>query len=261
MYAVKPTIDPNTIRYPTATQERAEIALRCSAPTSPETIPAIHKQTPPAKLCIATPSKGEPGPPACLEYTDPLAHASEAITRIPTPKGSTRPDPPRFLGPTRSANPPNPNSSPANTRSPGRVPPGRSQSTKTIHNETVATSSAVTPEGTVRSARHTPPFPMNSSKKPVMKDIRQCAAVGRTPVFQRNIGYRMRPVNKCREPASNSGGNDSIPTRIARYVDPQTTYTSPNAIITNVEVREARGLTAGGAGSCSSMAVDILTSP
>jgi hypothetical protein len=94
-----------------------------------------------------------------------------------------------------------------------------------------------------------------------MKDIRQCAAVGRTPVFQRSIGYRMRPVSKWREPASNSGGNDSIPTRIARYVDPQTTYTSPNAMITNVEVREARGLRAGGAGSCSSMAVDILTSP
>jgi len=104
---------------------------------------------------------------------------------------------------------------------------------------------------------------MNSSKKPVMKDIRQCAAVGRTPVFQRNIGYRMRPVSKCREPASNSGGNDSIPTRIARYVDPQTTYTSPNAMITNVELREVGGWAAGGdgAGSHSSMEVDILASP
>jgi hypothetical protein len=95
-----------------------------------------------------------------------------------------------------------------------------------------------------------------------MKDIRHCAVVGLTPVFQRRIGYRMKPVSRWREPASKSGGNDSIPTRIARYVDPQTTYTSPNAMMTNVEVREAGGLTPGasGAGSRSSMVVDILTS-
>src|ERR1700687_583645 len=189
MYAVKPTIDPNTIRYPSAAQERAEIALRWRSPTSPDSIPAIHKETPPARLCIAAPIKGEPeSPPACLEYTDPLAQASEAITRSPTPKGSTRPDPPRFLGPTKSASPLKPSSNPATTRGPGRVPPGRSQSTRTIHSETVATSSAVTPEGTVRSAKHTPPFPRNNSKNPVMKDIRQCAAVGRTPVFHLRIG-------------------------------------------------------------------------
>src|ERR1700687_1491855 len=245
MYAVNPTIDPNTIRYAIAAQERAEMALKCSAPTSPDNIPAIHKQTPPARLCIATPSKGEPeSPPESFEETDPLAHANEAITKMPTPKGSTRPDPPRFLGPTRSANPPNPRSNPATTRGTRRVPPGRSQSTKTIHSEPVATSSAVTPEGTVRSAKHTPPFPRNSNKKPVMKDIRQCAAVGRTPVFQRRIGYRIEPVSRWREPASNNGGNDSIPTRIARYVDPHTTYTSPNAMITKVEIRTAGGLIA-----------------
>jgi hypothetical protein len=58
----------------------------------------------------------------------------------------------------------------------------------TIQSETVATSNAVTPEGTVRSARHTPPLPTPSNKKPVMNDMRQCEAVGRTPVFQRKIG-------------------------------------------------------------------------
>jgi hypothetical protein len=96
-----------------------------------------------------------------------------------------------------------------------------------------------------------------------MKDIRQCAAVGRTPVFQRRIGYRIKPVSKWREPASKSGGKDSIPTRIARYVDPQTTYTSPKAIITEVEAGEAGGsiLGANGAGSRSSIAVDIVSSP
>jgi hypothetical protein len=72
----------------------------------------------------------------------------------------------------------------------------------------------------------------------------------------------MEPVSRWREPASKSGGNDSIPTRIAKYVDPQTTYTSPNAIMTDVEVREAGGSTPGGSGaeSRSSMVVDIVTS-
>src|SRR5260221_11876354 len=65
--------------------------------------------------------------------------------------GSTREDPTRLLGPTKSATPLKLSSSPATTRAPGRVPPGRSQSMRTIHNETVATSSAATPEGTVRS--------------------------------------------------------------------------------------------------------------
>src|SRR5258706_8250759 len=168
--------------------------------------------------------------------------------------------PPRFLGPTKSANPLKPSSNPAATRAPGLVPPGRSQSTNTSHNETVATSRAVTPEGTVRSARQTPPFPTASSKNPVMNDIRQCAGVGRTPVFQRKMGYKIKPASRWREPANKSGGNDSIPTRIARYVDPHTTYTSPNAIITGVDTRPVGGATTGGdgTGSRSSMAVDIL---
>jgi hypothetical protein len=126
------------------------------------------------------------------------------------------------------------------------MPPGRSQSTRTIHSDTVATSSAVTPEGTVRSAMHTPPFPIHNSKKPVMKDIRQCAAVGRTPVFHRRIGYKIKPVIKWRQPASSNGGNDSMATRMARYVDPHTKYTNANAIMTSVETRAA---------GCSTLAI------
>ena len=56
-----------------------------------------------------------------------------------------------------------------------------------------------------------------------------------------------------------SGGNDSIPTRIARYVDPHTTYTSPNAMMTSVEALLSAGAPTGDecAGSRSSMVVDI----
>src|SRR5258706_4823920 len=157
--------------------------------------------------------------------------------------------PPRFLGPTKSANPLKPSSNPAATRAPGLVPPGRSQSTNTSHNETVATSRAVTPEGTVRSARQTPPFPTASSKNPVMNDIRQCAGVGRTPVFQRKMGYKIKPASRWREPANKSGGKDSISTRNARYVDPPTTYTNPNAIINYRENPPAGGATNRGGGT------------
>src|SRR5260221_5738694 len=156
--------------------------------------------------------------------------------------GSTREDPPRFLGPTKSANPLKPSSSPATTRAPGRVPPGRSQSMRTIHNETVATSSAATPEGTVRSARQTPPFPTHSSKKPVMKDIRQCAAVGRAPVFQRRIGYRIKPVSKWREPASRSGGYKSRLTRTSRYTYIRHTNTHPRPHHSPGEELRVRGV-------------------
>jgi len=74
-----------------------------------------------------------------------------------------------------------------------------------------------------------------------MMDARQWAKVGRTPVFQRNIGNRIMPVSRWRDPANNKGGKDSIATRIARYVDPQTKYTSANATTTNVEVRATAG--------------------
>ena len=39
----------------------------------------------------------------------------------------------------------------------------------------------------------------------------------------------MTPVVRNRVPASSKGGNDSTPNRMARYVDPQTTYTAKNA--------------------------------
>src|SRR5215471_8274170 len=159
---------------------------------------------------MAAPSMGEFGRLPCFEYIEPAAQAAEAIARIITPTGSTRPEPPRFFGPTSNARPAKPRINPAITRGTGRVPPGRSQSINTIHRDTVATNSAATPEGTVRSARHTPPLPITRSKQPVMNAARQLAALGRTPVFQRIRGYRMTPVAKWRDPARNSGGIDSM---------------------------------------------------
>src|SRR5260370_782975 len=90
-------------------------------------------------------------------------------------------------------------------------PPAGSLPNRTPHKHTVPTSNTVIPQGTERPARHTPPFPRHSSKKPVMKGIRQCAAVGRTPVFQRSMGYRIEPASRWRVPASNNGGRKKMP--------------------------------------------------
>src|SRR5229473_3416507 len=81
MYALKPMPDPKTIRYPSASHDRIEIAPRCRPPNSPANKPAIRRITPPVRLCIATPSIAELGIPPCFEWSEPQAHASEATTR------------------------------------------------------------------------------------------------------------------------------------------------------------------------------------
>jgi len=133
-------------------------------------------------------SIADPGNGPCLEYSEPQAHEKDASTNTPAPMGSIRPDDPRWLGPTSSASPAKPKMTPKNTLEEGRCPPGRSQSINTIHSVTMATSNAVTPDGTVCSAQHTPPFPTNSKSTPVVEAVFQCWSVGLIPVFQRKMG-------------------------------------------------------------------------
>src|SRR5262245_4940372 len=123
-------------------------------------------------------SIADPGSGPCFEYIEPHAQANEAITRTPAPIGSTLPEARNRAGPTSNANPANPLTMPRNTLLDGLCPPGLSQSTRTIQSVTMATSNAVTPEGTVSSAQQTPPFPMHSSRKPVIEAVVQWAAVG-----------------------------------------------------------------------------------
>src|ERR1700722_9408810 len=119
---------------------------------------------------------------------DPQAHANDPTPRMTTPIGSIRPDPPRSLGPTSRAKPANPSTNPTMTRATGRVPAGLSQSMSTIHSDTVATSSAATPDGTRSSARHTPPFPTANKRNPVTVVLRHSAQVGLALVFHNRIG-------------------------------------------------------------------------
>src|SRR5213082_444371 len=119
---------------------------------------------------------------------DPQAQAKQAITKTVTPLRFTRSDPPQGEGPTSSATPAKPKTSPSRTLGTGRTPPGRSQSTMTSQSETMVTSNAVMPEGTICSAQLTPPFPTNSNRQPVTAAVFQWVLVGRTPVFQRSMG-------------------------------------------------------------------------
>ena len=81
-----------------------------------------------------------------------------------------------------------PSTNPASTRGAGREPPGRNQSTKTIHSDTVATSSAAIPEGMIFSAQLTVPLPHRSNRTPVTIVVRHCLRVGFSPLMRRNIG-------------------------------------------------------------------------
>src|SRR5882724_10910528 len=229
--------DPKPMRYTSASHDLMDTAAKWNPWNSPVSAAAINSTTPPAKLCIPAFNMGAAGLSRCFEYSEPQAHASEAIISTAAPRGSTRSEPPRCAGPTSSARPANPISSPVVTLATGRIPPGRSQSKITSHSDTVATSSAAIPDGTVCSAQLTPPFPTNSNMKPVTAAVHQCAFVGRIPVFRWKIAYSAAPAIRWRIPASTNGGNDSIPTRIAKYVEPQTTYTAAKATNTKILVR------------------------
>ena len=90
---------------------------------------------------------------------------------IRAPKGLTLSLPPRWPGPTSNSKPRKPRTMPANTRGRGRVPPGRNQSSRTIHKDTVATRSAARPEGTNFSAQETIPLPTARSETPVTAQV------------------------------------------------------------------------------------------
>jgi len=93
----------------------------------------------------------------------------------------------------------------------------------TIQSGTDATTSAVTPEGTVRSARTTSPFPPRSRKRPTVADpaISRNVARSGSPRSTNHRQIRIPAVRK-RIPALRSGGKLSTANAIARYVDPQT---------------------------------------
>src|SRR5205807_5276501 len=84
-YAENPTNDPNTIRYPSPSQDAALTCARWTCPASPVTTPATPSSTPPISISIPVPTRGRDGRGARLEYSEPAAHENEANTTAATP--------------------------------------------------------------------------------------------------------------------------------------------------------------------------------
>jgi hypothetical protein len=107
-----------------------------------------------------------------------------------------------MLWPHQQGHAVNPRKKPATTRGGGRTPPALSQSTNTIHNETVATSKAAMPEGTIRSDQETVPLPRVHSRPPTMNAVVHWGSVGLSRVIMRSLGYKAKPANRYRNLAS-----------------------------------------------------------
>src|SRR6267378_3956070 len=144
-------MDPNTVKYDSASHPRCVIAPKCRREDSPLRLPNTNKIIPPQRDCMADLSSGSRG---CLTWRDaiePAAQQSEPVINTPAPIRFTRPV--DCQGATSSKIPPNPSNRPTEVREVGAVPPGRTHSRMTIHRETVVTNRAAMPEGTVCSAQ------------------------------------------------------------------------------------------------------------
>src|SRR4051794_489391 len=104
------------------------------------------RSAPPASISIAVANNPDEGSPTKRENTEPVAQHNEPTITTAAPSGSIWPPPANSPGPTSSAMPARPSANPETTPLVGRGPPGRAQSTSTIHSGTIATSSAVTPD-------------------------------------------------------------------------------------------------------------------
>src|SRR5690606_7385578 len=219
-YALNPTQEPKTTRYPQAATDRPVMLSRSSAAPSPLRRPARRSIPPPATICVLVVVVAELGNATWRARTDPPAHASVATssTTTPTPRAGT-PSPP--IGPIRMISPIVPRSTPPRVVPDGRVPPGRPQSRIVIHSGTELTISAATPDGTVCSAQVAPPFPMPSSSVPVIAAPNHSFRVGHRPPRIRSNANSNAPATRNRLPAMSRGGIVSIANRIIRYVEPQ----------------------------------------
>ena len=96
----------------------------------------------------------------------------------------------------------------------------------TTHSGIAAMMSAASPDGTSCSATITSPLPPATSSAPTTAQESSCRRSSRAPRTPRRIAtaiHMIAPASPKRTPLVSSGGIVSTVTRIARYVDPQTT--------------------------------------
>jgi len=244
---VNPTIEPNTSDTP-APPKNAWTGARWTAPTSPDNIPQSTANAAGKTLhCRAI--IGDRKVRTNVGVNRAAGHANESKHhQNSTPHGSTRPLPrAKFLG--RPKGPIHQAQQQPARRALLVSCPRRSQSTNTIHSERSPPSSAVIPEGTVRSARHTPPFPTPNSSKPVMKELRQMCRRRTHSGFPAQDRIQNRPVSSGENPLIRAAEPTRPPHAIARYVEPHHHTTNPNATMTNVAVLPLVGALTGGDGT------------
>src|SRR3990172_5177508 len=160
-----------------------------------------------------------------------MAQPTVATTSTSAPTGSTA-APPSSAGAISSASPANPVMRPTATPREGRRPPRRIQSSTTTHSGSAPTTSAVSPDATRCSAHTTPPLPTSSSSVPMTAALCHCARVGAGAPRERAHRNSTPPATRNRTAAMLKGGMVSMAIAMARYVEPQMTYSAANAITT-----------------------------
>src|SRR3954451_17828471 len=96
-----------------------------------------------------------------------------------------------------------------------------------------AMSSAASPDATCCSATTTSPLPHAASSTPTSAAVPNCGHVIRNPPGPEKIStatHNRNPDGTNRAPADRNGAIVSTLNRMARYVDPHTTYTPPSAV-------------------------------
>src|SRR5579862_1101418 len=109
-------MEPPTIRYARANQDRSDTADSRNEPNSPLAAASTSEKTPPMSNCIALVSAGLAGVGTRLDMIVPVAHDAAAHKMITTPDADTPPWPPPR--PDSRPTPASPIASPAACASP-----------------------------------------------------------------------------------------------------------------------------------------------
>ena len=102
---------------------------------------------------------------------------------------------------------------------------------------TTATRSAAIPDGTRCSAQLTAPLPPSSNRAPLINPTRHSTRFGHAaPSRKRAHNSTISPARTNRALAISSGGSVCTAKRMARYVEPQMTYTAAKAAIRRARI-------------------------
>ena len=206
VYALYPISDGKSTSHTTPTHERVVMCATSSTVHSPRSRPKVARKTPAHSICSPLASADDCGSGVCRANIDPAAQLSVPTSTTSSPVTTAALLPPNASGPTSSATPAAPVSSPITTSPVGRVPPGRSHSISTNQTGVIATISATRPDALVNSAKVTAPLPTQSISNPRIAHERISRAEGRSAPREAAHAVRITPATNMRLPAIRKGG-------------------------------------------------------